>query len=238
MGSAFLALMAGMLSTVSPCILPILPIVLVGALNTHRYGPLALVAGLTLTFTSVGLLLSGAIRAFDISEDTIRLVSAGLLLLFGIVLLSAALRARFAFVASPISARLNEALAGFAPDGLRGQFTVGALLGAMWVPCAGPTLGGALSLAANSTTLPAAGVIMALFSLGATLPLLLLAYGSRKALTARRASLAEIGRWGTPVLGGVLLVFGILVIVGWDRTIQAALVNAMPEWLVTVTTRF
>jgi cytochrome c-type biogenesis protein len=238
MGSAVLALMAGMVSTVSPCILPILPIVLVGALNTHRYGPLALAAGLALTFTAVGLLLAGAIGAFDVAEDTIRLISASLLVLFGVVLLSAALRARFAAAVFPISTRLHEVLAGFTPSGLRGQFTVGALLGAMWVPCAGPTLGGALSLAANSGTLPAAVVTMGLFSLGAVLPLLLLAYGSRKALTARRTSLADISRWGSPVLGGVLLVFGMLIIVGWDRTIQAALVNAMPEWLVSVTTRF
>jgi cytochrome c-type biogenesis protein len=238
MGTAFLGLVAGLLSPLSPCILPLLPIILVAASNTHRYGSLALVAGLASAFTGVGLLLSGAVWALDISDDTIRAISAALLILFGMILMSSVLRTRFAAITAPLSAQLNGPLTRFTPDSLGGQFALGALLGAAWVPCAGPTLGAAVSLAASSDTLFAAVIVMVMFSVGAAVPLLVIAYGSRKALVSRRASLADIGRWATPLLGGVLLTFGAMILAGWDRSIQAALVNAMPDWLIYVTTRF
>jgi len=238
MGSAFLGLIAGLLSPLSPCILPLLPIILVAAINAHRHGPLALVAGVALAFTTIGLLLSGMVWALDISDDTLRTVSATLLIVFGLILMSSVLRIRFAAAIAPVTAQLHEPLAHFTPSGLRGQFALGALLGAVWVPCAGPTLGAATSLAANSGSLHQAAAVMLLFSVGASIPLLLIAYGSRKALLARRATLAEISRRGTPLLGGILTIFGLLILLGWDRSIQAVLVNAMPDWLLYLTTRF
>jgi cytochrome c biogenesis protein CcdA len=231
-------LLAGALTTLSPCILPILPIVLVGAVGQHRYGPLALIGGLVLAFTTFGLLVSGAAWALDIPDDSIRNASAVLLTLFGLILLSTMLQKQFSTLGTPLSNALNGLSARFAPDGLRGQFFLGALLGAVWTPCSGPTLGAAVTLAAGSETLLKAALIMTMFGIGACIPLLALAYGSRQALKARRATLADIGRIANPVLGAILIALGVLILLGFDRQIEAALVKAMPDWLLGLTTRF
>jgi cytochrome c biogenesis protein CcdA len=230
-GSALLGLLAGTLTTLSPCVVPILPIVLVGAAGQHRYGPLALVAGLVLAFTGVGLLISGAAWALDIPGEAIRTASATLLALFGLMLLSTMLQERFASLAAPVSGFLYNVSARFSPQGLQGQFLLGALLGAVWTPCTGPTLGATIALAASTDTLPKAALIMMMFSIGASVPLLALAYGSRQTLKTRRAALERAGRIATPVLGAVLVSLGILVLLGYDRTLEAIFVRAMPDRL-------
>lgn len=238
MGTLVLSLLAGALTTLSPCILPLLPIILAAAVGRHRYGPLALTAGLVLAFTIAGLLVSGAAWALDIPDESIRTASAVLLTLFGAILLSAMLQAQFAALSAPLSNALHRVSARFAPEGLRGQFLLGALLGAVWTPCSGPTLGAAVSLAASSETALMAALSMMVFSLGAAAPLLALAYGSRRTLKARRAAFAGLGRIANPLLGAVLVALGVLILLGYDRRMQAALVNAMPDWLLELTTRF
>ncbi len=238
MGAALLGLLAGALTTLSPCILPILPIVLVGAMGQHRYAPLALVAGLVLAFTSLGLMISGAAWALNLPDGMVRTAAAVLLILFGLTLLSTLLKQQFATLTAPLSGALNNISSRFSPQGLQGQFLLGALLGAVWTPCSGPTLGAAITLAASSDTLPKSALIMAMFSVGASVPLLAVAYGSRQTLKSRRASLEAIGRIANPVLGAVLVSFGVLILLGYDRAIEAALVDAMPDWLLQLTTRF
>ena len=238
MGGALLGLLAGALTTLSPCVLPILPVVLVGAVGQHRYGPLALVAGLVLAFTSLGLAIYGATSALDVPADAIRSGSAILLTLFGLVLLSTILRERFASLAAPVSGFLGGVSSRFSPQGLPGQFVLGALLGAVWTPCSGPTLGATITLAASTDTLPKAALIMAMFGVGASAPLLAVAYGSRETLRSRRAALERAVRIGTPILGAVLMTLGVLVLLGYDRALKAAFVRAMPEWLLELTTRY
>ena len=238
MGSAFLGLLAGALTTLSPCILPILPVVLVGTAAKHRYGPLALVGGLVLAFTGFGLLISGAAWALDISSEVIRTTSAVLLAAFGIVLLSTMLQERFASLTAPVSGLLNNVSSRFSPRGLQGQFLLGALLGAVWTPCSGPTLGATITLAASTDTLPKAALTMVMFGIGASTPLLAIAYGSRHSLKARRAALQSAGRIATPLLGAILVSLGILVLLGYDRALEAIFVQYMPDWLLQLTTRF
>lgn len=237
-GGMLIGLLAGALTTLSPCVLPILPIVLLGALDQHRLGPVALAAGLVVTFSALGIAVSGAGWAFDISGDAIRISAAALMALFGLVLMSSVLQQRFAALGAPLTDRFNDVLVRFSPTGLRGQFALGALLGAVWTPCSGPTLGTAVTLAANSRTAIDAAAILLFFAIGACLPLLAIAYGSRRTLGARRDLLLRIGHAAKPALGAMLLLAGLLVLSGYDRTIEAAFVNSMPDWLVGLTTRF
>jgi cytochrome c biogenesis protein CcdA len=123
------------------------------------------------------------------------------------------------------------------PFGIGGQFALGVLLGAVWSPCSGPTLGAAIGLAAQSETAGRAAVVMAAFSLGATTPILALAYGSRQAIFARRDVLARVSRIAKPLMGAALVGVGAFVLTGFDKVIEASLTRAMPDWLVTVTTR-
>jgi cytochrome c-type biogenesis protein len=238
MGSALLGLLAGALTTLSPCILPILPIVLVGAVGQHRHAPLALVGGLVLAFTSFGLLISGAAWALNVPDGAVRTASAILLALFGLVLLSTILKERFASLTAPLSGFLNSVSSRFSPHGLHGQFLLGALLGAVWTPCSGPTLGATVALAASTDTLPKAALIMVMFGIGASAPLLAMAYGSRQTLKARRAALEKFVRIANPLLGAVLVSLAASILLGYDKTLEAAFVQAMPDWLLDLTTRF
>lgn len=98
--SYLLALLAGALSTLAPCVLPLVPILVGSALLAHRLGPLALAAGLGLSYAGVGLLLASAGSVAGIGQDTLKAAGAAILVAFGAVLLVPALQARFAGFAS------------------------------------------------------------------------------------------------------------------------------------------
>ncbi|TAN47106.1 MAG: cytochrome c biogenesis protein CcdA [Rhodospirillales bacterium] len=230
--------LAGSLSTLSPCVLPLLPVLLGGAVQQHRLAPLALAGGLALSFTAVGLFVATLGFAVDIDGGAIRLVAAGLMVAFGAILASERLQHLFARLAGPLTGGANGMLARMSGDGLAGQFLLGVLLGAVWSPCAGPTLGAAIGLAAQSGTAAQAAAIMILFSLGATAPMLALAYGSRQALSQRRATLARLAELTKPVLGTALLLVGLLILSGLDKVVETRLTDTMPPWLVNLTTRF
>jgi cytochrome c-type biogenesis protein len=152
------------------------------------------------------------------------------------VLLIARLDVALARATSPIAARAAALLARLGPRGLAGQLVVGALLGALWTPCGGPTLGGAIGLAAQRRSLAAAAAVMAAYSLGAVVPVLLLAYGSRR-LVARPDRFARITRIAKPAVGVLLVMVGMLSITGGDKILESRLLDVMPAWLVDLTTR-
>jgi cytochrome c biogenesis protein CcdA len=238
LSAILLSLLAGALTVVNPCVLPVLPFVLFGALQQHRFGPLALAGGMVAGFTALGLLAYGAGASFNLSSDSIRQAGAVLLLLMGVVILCSPLKNHFAAVGSRWTGPLNALLDRASPHGLGGQFATGALLGAIWSPCSGPTLGSAVALAAQGDSLPRAAVIMFFFGIGATLPMLALAYGSRQAIAARRAWLTRAGRIAMPVMGILLIMVGVAVFSGLDKRAEAALLDWMPDWLVQLTTQF
>jgi cytochrome c biogenesis protein CcdA len=215
-------------------VLPLLPLVIAGAVERHRLGPLVLAAGLALSATALGFAV--ALLGFTLDRDVVRIVAGALLVLVGAVLLIARLDVALTRVTSPVVTRAGEMLARFAPQRLAGQFVVGALLGALWTPCGGPTLGGAIGLAAQRRSLGAAAAVMAAYSVGAVLPVLLLAYGSRR-LVGRPDRLARVARVGKPAVGALLVLFGVLSVTGVDKALETRLLDLMPAWLVDLTTR-
>ncbi len=235
-GSLALGFAAGSLSTLSPCVLPLLPVLLLGALQQHRWAPLALAAGLAVSFTAAGLLLAGLGFAAGLDEAALRAAAAALMLAVGAVLLSRRLQDGFARLAAPLTGGAGGALARWRFDGLGGQFLLGALLGLVWAPCTGPTLGAAVGLAASGDGLAQAATVMAAFSLGAATPVLALAYGGRRAMTARRQSLDGLARKAKPAMGAVLAAVGLLVLTGADKAIETWLLQASPAWLIALTT--
>jgi len=228
---------AGALSTLSPCVLPILPIVLFGALQRHRWGPVALAAGLAASFAGVGIALASLGFGIGVDASTLRSVVAAFMGAAGIVLLVPALQGWVASVASPVAGRGHVLLDRLQPTGIWGQFALGAGLGLIWSPCSGPTLGAAIGLAAQGDDLGRAASTMAAFAFGAATPILLLAYGSRHAIMARRDWMARASRVGKPLMGAAFFGISIFVLTGLDKIAETALTNAMPEWLVNVTTR-
>ncbi len=237
-GALGLAFLAGVLTVLSPCVLPLLPIVLGAAASQHRLGPLALAGGLALSFTAIGLFVATIGFAMGLDTGVFRTVSAVLLIGVGLVLLVPRLQEQFALAAAPVSNWAGGYADNFTPGGLAGQFGLGLLLGAVWSPCVGPTLGAASVLAAKGENLPQVALTMLAFGVGAALPLLLLGILSREALMRWRSRLMEGGKAGKTALGLILVAVGLLVATGLDKRLEAILVEASPDWLTQLTTRF
>jgi cytochrome c biogenesis protein CcdA len=233
-----LALLAGVLSVLSPCVLPLLPIVLGTAASEHRLGPLALAVGLAISFTAIGLFVATVGFAMGLDTGVFRTVSAVLLIAVGLVLLVPKLQEQFALAAAPVSNWAGSYTDNFTPGGLAGQFGLGLLLGAVWSPCIGPTLGAASVLAAKGEDLGQVALTMAAFGIGAALPLMLLGFVSREAMMRWRGRLMETGSVGKTLLGLLLVAIGLLVATNLDKRIETVLVDASPAWLTELTTKF
>ena len=169
-----LAFVAGLVSIFSPCVLPLAPVVLGTAVSEHRLGPMALAAGLALSFLILGLFVAAIGFSLGLDSELFRTIAAVLLLLVGIVLIVPALQARLSLAAAPLGNWMEHRFGGTAKKGLTGQFGVGVLLGAAWTPCVGPTLGAASVLAAQGRDLAQVALTMLVFAIGTALPLLLL----------------------------------------------------------------
>lgn len=233
-----LAFLAGILTALSPCVLPLLPIVLGTAASEHRLGPMALAVGLALSFVAIGLFVATIGFAAGLDTDLFRTVSAALLIGIGLMLLVPKLQAQFALAASPVGNWVDERLGGFSTSGLWGQFGLGLLLGAVWSPCVGPTLGAASLLAAKGENLGEVALTMFAFGIGAALPLMALGFLSREAMIRMRGRLIEAGKGGKMLLGGLLVAIGLLVASGLDKRVEAVLVDASPAWLTELTTKY
>jgi cytochrome c biogenesis protein CcdA len=234
--SLALALAAGALSTLSPCVLPLVPLVIGTAATEHRYAPAALAAGLALSFTVIGLFVATVGFAIGLDTTVFRTVAALILAGIGVVLLVPALQQRVAVAAGPAGNWAHNRFGGFSSGGVHGQFAVGLLLGAVWSPCAGPTLGAATVLASQGTNLTEVAVTMALFGIGAALPLLIIGSLSRQRLMRLRGGLMAAGQSMRAALGAILVAIGLAVITGADKWIEAWLVHVSPEWLTRLTT--
>jgi cytochrome c-type biogenesis protein len=238
MGGIGLALLAGVLSTLSPCVLPLIPIVLGAALGRHRYGPVALAAGLALSFVAIGLFVATIGFAAGVGHEVFRAGAAILLIAAGIVLLMPSLQMQLVAAATPVGHWAQERAGAFTGTGWGGQFLVGLLLGAVWSPCVGPTLGAASVLAARAENLTYVALTMVAFGIGAALPLLAIGMMSREALMRWRSRMLAAGSGGKAAMGVLLLAVGVLILTGLDKRIETALVEASPQWLTDLTTRF
>jgi cytochrome c-type biogenesis protein len=234
----FLALLAGMLSVLSPCVLPLLPIVLGTAQSEHRLGPAALAAGLAISFTVIGLFVATIGFAIGLDTDVFRAISAALLIAVGVVLLVPRLQEQVAVAAGPVGGFVDDRLGGFTATSLWGQFGVGLLLGTVWVPCVGPTLGAASVLAAKGEDLGQVALTMLAFGIGAAVPLMVLGFLSREAMVRWRGRLTDVGKGGKMLLGALLLAVGLLVLTGADKAMEAFLLDVSPQWLTDLTTRY
>ncbi|HVT55282.1 MAG TPA: cytochrome c biogenesis protein CcdA, partial [Xanthobacteraceae bacterium] len=156
MGALLLAFLAGALTTINPCVLPLLPIVFASALTSGKFGPVALVAGLVASFTVVGAAIAASGSLLGLDERMLRFIAAIVFVFIGIALIVPAFEQQFSTLFARAGAG-GAALAGRASTfGIPGQFAVGLLLGAVWSPCSGPALGAAIGLAAQAGGIPQA----------------------------------------------------------------------------------
>jgi len=237
-GTYGLALVAGLLTTLSPCVLPLVPILMSSAIVAHRLGPWALAFGVALSYAVVGALLAGVGASLAVAGETFREAAAVLLILFGSFMISERLQTLFARATVGFASWGQSMLSGVQFEGLGGQFVLGMLLGLAWTPCVGPTLGAATTLASQGRDLAQISLLMAVFGIGATIPMLLLGSLSRAALLRTRGSIATFGRGGKRLLGLALIVLGALILAHVDRQLEAWLLDHSPAWLTALTTRY
>ena len=221
--SGAVALLAGILTVLSPCVLPILPILIGRSLTSHRYGPIALVSGLIVGFAAIGSLIGLTASWFTGLANLFRNTAIALLLLAGF---SAIFPDRSYQLLSRLQFRnwLKE------PQriGLIGEFWIGTQLGLLWTPCAGPILGSILILAAVKHEITSAFYLLIFYGLGAGIPLLVLAYGGRY------LSQSFLGLGSQTIIlqkiGGIFIVLSaIAILLGWDIQIQLWLAPLFPK---------
>ncbi|MEM6726942.1 MAG: cytochrome c biogenesis CcdA family protein, partial [Pseudomonadota bacterium] len=179
------AYVAGLLTLINPCVLPVLPILLVSALTADRLGPVALAAGMSASFVTFGVLVTAFGNAIGLTQELLAQIGAFVMVAFGVILLVPAFSHRFEAATAGFAAGADRRMGQVERDGLTGQFIGGLLLGAVWSPCIGPTLGGAIALASQGQSLGYVTLIMIFFALGVSTLILGLGLGAREAIRSR-----------------------------------------------------
>ena len=228
----FWAYVAGTLTLINPCVLPLLPIIIATALQGSRLGPLALAGGLTVSFAVVGVGVTAFGHLVGIDEDVINRTAAIMMMLFGVVLLVPRAQNLISMATASFASGANSKIDEVDNSGVLGQFLIGLLLGAVWSPCIGPTLGGAIGLAASGDGLLEATLTMIVFGLGVSTILLALSYGSREVLLRRQKALMALMPRAKMFMGIALLLVGIAIWFHFDRVIEGWFLDLMPAWLV------
>jgi cytochrome c-type biogenesis protein len=236
--SPVLGFAAGALTILSPCVLPLVPIVLGSAAQKHKFGPLALAAGLVVSFTVFGLVIAvlGASLGFD--GEGLRLAGAIILAAAGLALVVPWIQAALTRAATPLANWASVRQQGLERYGLVGQAAIGVLLGMVWSPCVGPTLGAASALAAQGKDIGQVAVVMLSFGLGIATVLLGIAFASRSLMNRWRTRLLSTGTGGKRLLGTLLIAVSLFIVTGFDRYLEGIIVSASPDWLINVTTAF
>jgi len=237
-GTLGMGFLAGVLSTLSPCVLPILPLIVGGALTQSTMCLVALAVGLAISYVAVGMFVATIGFSIGLDGDVFRDVSAAILIAVGVVLVSDRLQRMFAQSTSSIGNTGHTLIGRITPQGVPGQLMLGLLLGAAWSPCVGPTLGAAIMLASQGKNLGQVAQVMSAFGIGAALPLLALGFVSRELFLMWRGRMMRVSSHGKKVLGTLAIVFGLVLVSGLEKPLEEALVNASPAWLTDLTTRY
>lgn len=227
-----LAAGAGALGVLSPCVWPLVPVVMSSAASAGRGGAGWLIAGLTLSFALAGTLLSFLLVSLGLDPELFRYLAGAMLVLIAAILLIRPLGDWLSLRLSLLSGRLNAGTGGC--GGRFGSFGVDFLLGLVWLPCVGPTLGAAIALASVGQSLGMAFLIMLAYAIGTSAVLLVAGLASHEALRRWRPQLMSGAGRAKQLLGATLGVLGVLVLTGWDKRLESLALDLLPTWLFTL----
>jgi cytochrome c biogenesis protein CcdA/thiol-disulfide isomerase/thioredoxin len=232
------AFISGIVTILSPCILPILPVVLSGTTGRGKARPYGILAGFVISFVVFTLSLSALVSAFGISPDALRIVAVVIIALFGLVMLVPRLAKGFEIMAAR-AARLGSRVGmperksgkapGFFSNGFVGGLPVGLSLGLVWTPCVGPIMASVISLAITQQVDGGAVFITLAYTLGTSIPMLAVMLGGR-ALLNKVPVLSRNSAKVQRVFGVLMLAVAISIGFGWDRRFQAGILNVFPNY--------
>ena len=223
-----LVFLAGMATVATPCVLPILPAVLSGSVGS-RLRPLAIVTGMTMTFTLMGLLVF-TVASFSFFTDYLRWFSIFVIIGMGAVLFDDDINEVYVKISSSILNFFREHVTFIGritskanPEGLLGGLFLGMSLGILWIPCVGPILGSVFSVVAESSAGTGDiyyGVILLLaYSLGVSIPMLIIAY-SGKSVSGRVKWFSKRSHFFKKLSGLILILVGLMMLFGIDKYLK------------------
>ncbi|ORC36981.1 hypothetical protein B4O97_04980 [Marispirochaeta aestuarii] len=221
---AFFAFLSGIVTILSPCILPVLPIVLSGSIG-GKSRPLGVVAGFVISFSLFTLLLSSLVQALKVPPDALRIVAVIVILSFGAVLVVPQLQQRFERLVSRAGSRKQ----GRQHSGFGGGLMVGGSLGLLWTPCVGPIMASVISLAVSQQVDGGSVVIVLAYSAGTAVPMFGVMLGGRRLLNRVPKLVANTGRIQR-IFGIVMIVAGISIAMGADRRFQTMVLDVFPDY--------
>lgn len=238
LGHLGLSLLAGSLTTLSPCVFPLLPLVVGGAVQNNRLAPVAMGLGMAASFALIGIILGALGPALGIDSDSVRSFGAWMLIVFGLVMLVPVLNERFTQWLAPIASSANNASARLDGGSLGSALLLGAVLGLVWSPCSGPLLASALTLVASEGGALRGGIILGLFGVGAAIPLVAVAYASRRGFNAMRGWVLSRIDGIKKAFGMLILAAGLAILSGADKWLEARMLSILPDAWVRATTLF
>src|SRR3989344_5062044 len=215
------AFLAGVVTILSPCILPVLPIVLAGSVGEGRRRPFGIVTGFVLSFTIFTLFLTTIVKATGISADSLRLVSVVVVFTLGLSLILPRLQA--------LTERLFSKISKFSPksgQGFSGGLILGLGLGLLWTPCVGPIIASVISLALTGSVNLAAFAITLAFSLGTAIPMFIVISTGRSVL----GRLQPYSSFIQKTFGVLMILTAIAIYFNLDRKFQTYVLQVFPKY--------
>lgn len=228
LGFAFLS---GVITILSPCILPVLPIVLAAGAGQGKARPFGVITGFVASFTLFTLTLTALVQVLGVSAGALRVAAVVLIVLSGLAMLVPSLRQRFELLASRLVNRGTAAGVGRPGSGrgFAGGLPVGLGLGLVWTPCVGPIMASVISLALTRNVDGGAVFITLAYTAGTSIPMLAVMLGGR-ALLRRVPALARRSGRIQQGLGALTILVGLGIGLGWDRSFQTAVLTAFPGY--------
>ena len=236
------AFLSGIVTILSPCILPLLPVVLSGTAGGGKARPYGILFGFVVSFTALTLTLSALVRATGISVDALRIAAVIVIALFALVLLVPQFAVVFERLAHRVAAwggritdpaqkkeRKQDKAGGPPAGGFPSGIPVGFSLGLIWTPCVGPIMASVISLAITQAVDGGALFITLAYTLGTSIPMLAVMLGGR-ALLNRVPFLSRNSAKIQRLFGALMLVTAIAVGLGWDRRFQSAVLDVFPNY--------
>lgn len=223
-----LVFLAGMATVATPCVLPILPAVLSGSVGS-RLRPLAIVTGMTITFTMMGLLVF-TVASFSFFTDYLRWISIFVIIGMGAILFDDDINEIYVKISSSIVNFAHERFSFIGkitsktpPEGLLGGLFLGMSLGVLWIPCVGPILGSVFTVVAESSAgsgnISYGLILLLAYSLGVGIPMLIIAY-SGKSISGRVKWFSKRSHFFKKLSGLVLILVGLMMLFSIDKYLK------------------
>lgn len=232
-----IAIAAGLITSLSPCVITALPFIVGSAMDKNKLAPIYISIGLVSTFVVVGVTFALSSKVIGIGPEILRYVSAIIFILLGMTLLVPYLNDKFSLLMQTFANRSSKFSSKINTNSSIGFVLLGILLGFIWSPCSGPTLGVAITMVAREGEILAGSLIMLVYGISASIPLLVIAYVSRGLVNKNRSSLNWIYTYGKYIMAGLLIIYGVSTITGWDRIFETKLMEVLPDsWLELITT--